>query len=61
MTETEKVKNFANALDSLVDRYGVEFEMTYAAIVGVLTTKAHLLIEDSLDGDEDGDDNYVPL
>jgi hypothetical protein len=43
VSEQEQINQFANALDKLVDRMRDEYELSYAAIVGVLHFKAHLL------------------
>ena len=43
MTEKEQTDHFANDLDSLVERYRKEYEISYAATVGVLQMKIHTL------------------
>lgn len=53
MSEAEQVKAFANELDLLVERYSNEFDLTYAAAVGVLFMKAHLLCDDAAFNDPD--------
>lgn len=54
MTEKEQIEAFADDLDRLVDRYCDEFDLSYAAAVGVLHFKAHLLM-DSWDESPDED------
>ena len=44
MTEQQQIEAFADDLDRLVDRYCDEFDLSYAAAVGVLHFKAHLLM-----------------
>lgn len=60
MTEKEQVTAFANDIDKLVERYKQEFDMTYAAAVGVLFMKAQLLsletVKFTMEGDEEEDD-----
>jgi hypothetical protein len=56
MTEGEQTTQFANELDKLVQRFRAEYDLTYAAVVGVLQMKSHLLCqeaEEREDGDED--------
>lgn len=56
MTEGQQISAFADDVDRLVDRYRSEFDMTYAAVVGVLFMKAQLLcIEAGEDGEVDGE------
>jgi len=43
MNEKEQTTHFANDVDNLVERYRDEYEMSYAAVVGVLQMKIHLL------------------
>lgn len=43
MSEKEQIDHFANDIDNLVERYRSEYEMSYAAVVGVLQMKIHLL------------------
>lgn len=49
MSEKEQIDHFANELDSLVNRFRTEYEMTYASIVGTLQMKAHLLCVEAED------------
>lgn len=50
MDANEQVKQFADDLDNLVDRYRDEYDLNYAAVVGALFMKAHLLCDEA--GDE---------
>jgi len=47
MSEADQIKHFGDEIDRLVDRFRQEYEMTYAAAVGVLHIKAHLLCAES--------------
>lgn len=54
MNEHEQVRAFGNDLDALVDRHRREFDLSYAAAVGVLHMKAHLLCSEAEErGDEE--------
>lgn len=56
MDDREQIVAFSNDVDRLVDRYRDEFDMTYAAAVGVLFMKAQLLCEEAVDeGDDDAE------
>lgn len=50
MNDSDQTAAFANDLDNLVDRYRAEFDVTYAAVIGVLFMKAQLLCTE--EGDE---------
>jgi hypothetical protein len=47
MTDKEQITAFADAIDRLVEDYRAEFDLTYAAAVGVLQMKIHLLCEEA--------------
>lgn len=47
MNDKEQIYQFGNELDNLVDRFRQEYEMSYAAIVGTLHIKAHLLCSEA--------------
>lgn len=47
MSDKEQIEHFANDIDKLVDRCRSEYEMSYAAIVGVLVMKSHLLCDEA--------------
>lgn len=53
MTETDQINHFADDLDNLVDRYRNEYDISYAAIVGTLHMKAHLLCDEASDRSEE--------
>jgi len=56
MTEKDQIDHFANDVDNLVERYRIEYDMSYAAVVGVLQMKIHLLCEEASErGGEIGD------
>ncbi len=46
MTQEEQTEAFAGELDKLIDRYCDEFDLPYAAVVGVMHFKTHLLMQD---------------
>jgi hypothetical protein len=57
MTHSEQVKALSNDIDSLIDRYADEFDLSYAAIIGVLFSKAHFLCQEAAEiKDEEGED-----
>jgi hypothetical protein len=43
MDGREQIEAFAEDLDRLIERYRSEFDLTYAAVVGALTIKSHIL------------------
>lgn len=45
MTSREQLKAFSNELDKLVDRFGEEYDLSYAQIIGTMQYKVHLLCE----------------
>lgn len=53
MTEAEQTQQFCNELDRLVDRFSMEYQMSYAALVGALHIKAHALIVESFEDEEE--------
>ena len=53
MSGKEQIDAFASDLDKLIERYRLEFELTYAAVIGVLFLKAHLLCDESTDVEDD--------
>lgn len=53
MSDKEQTDHFANDVDALVERYRSEYEMSYAATIGVLQMKIHLLCAEAAErGDE---------
>ena len=48
---------FAADLDALVERYRDEFDLTYAAAVGVLQIKTFLLCQEAAESKQQDDDN----
>lgn len=56
MTEHEQITHLADDLDSLVERYRKEYDLTYASVIGALMMKVHLLcMEDTMEEDDDVD------
>lgn len=48
MTEKEQIKHLADDVDKLIERYRTEYDLSYAAAVGVLQMKAHLLCAETI-------------
>lgn len=55
MTESEQVSQFADEVDKLVERFRIEYDMSYASVVGVLHMKTHFLCREA---EEMGDDGF---
>lgn len=47
MTNEEQIDAFARELESLISRYRSEFDLTYAATVGVLTLTLHDMMSEA--------------
>lgn len=47
MTDKEQIEAFEEDLDKLLDRYANEFDLTYAAVVGLLFMKATELAQEA--------------
>ena len=52
MTEHEQIIHLSDDLDKLVERYSLEYDISYASVVGVLTMKCHLLMNQAEDDEE---------
>lgn len=55
MSEQEQTTHFSDELDALVNRFRSEYEMSYAAVVGVLQMKMFLLCQEAKDLHEGND------
>jgi hypothetical protein len=55
--EKDQIGCFESDLDRLIQRYGDEFDMSLAAMVGTLQIKVHELVSNSIDQDDEEDDN----
>jgi hypothetical protein len=55
--EKDQIGCFESDLDRLIQRYGDEFDMSLAAMVGTLQIKIHELVANSLDQDDEEDDS----
>ena len=53
---TNRVEHLSDEIDRLVDRFRMEYEMTYAEAVGVLFMKAQLLCEEA---EEEGENPHA--
>jgi hypothetical protein len=49
MSESEQITALGADLDALIERYREEFDLTYAAVVGCLHIKAHLLCMEAIE------------
>ena len=47
MTDKDQTDHFANEVDNIVERYRSEYDMSYAAAVGVLQMKIYLLCDEA--------------
>ena len=56
MTVNQQIFHFADELDNLVDRFRTEWDLPYAAIVGTLNMKAHLIMTEASERDPDDTD-----
>ncbi len=55
MTDKQQTDHFAHELDRLIDRFRMEYEISYAAVIGTLHIKATTLVIDAGDENEDGE------
>lgn len=53
MDHKEQIQHFADELDRLVERFRSEYDLTYAATVGALMMKAHLLMAEAADREDE--------
>ncbi len=56
MTETEQIDRFSDELDALVGSYSQEYDVSYAAVIGALTMKIHLLCAEAQDPQDEVED-----
>ncbi len=47
MSESDQTTHFADELDKLVERFRVEYDISYAAVVGTLYMKAWLMAQEA--------------
>jgi hypothetical protein len=57
MNEADQTHAFANAIEKVISHYRDEFDLTYAAIIGVLTIQTQALCAEALEDEEDEDDD----
>lgn len=55
MDDKEQIQAFADDVDKLVERYRQEFDMTYAAVIGTLQMKVHLMCVEAGSRDDEVD------
>lgn len=54
MDQKEQIGRFSDDIEALIDRYRKEYDLSYAAAIGVLQIKIVLLATEALDNpDED--------
>lgn len=56
MSDNLQIDAFAKELNSLVDRFRNEYDLTYAAVIGVLTMKAFDLNSEARESSHDDED-----
>lgn len=61
MDHRDQISAFATDLDRLIDRYMDEFDLTYAALIGVLTLKQQQLCTACNRSDDDDDEPKISL
>jgi hypothetical protein len=61
MDHRDQISAFATDLDRLIDRYLDEFDLTYAALIGVLTLKQQQLCAACNRSDDDDDEPKISL
>lgn len=47
MNDAEQVTAFSDELDKLVERFRLEFDMSYAQVIGVFQMKSWLLMKEA--------------
>ena len=57
MDNEEQIGQFQLKLDKLVEKYTMEFDLSLAAMIGVLICKIYELLANSNDDDEDEDED----
>jgi hypothetical protein len=56
MDNLEQTRAFSNTLDSAIDRFTQEFDLSYASVIGVLAMKAiEITIQSSLNYEDDNE------
>jgi hypothetical protein len=53
MDNGEQIQQFQNKLDKLVDTYTEEFDLSIAAMIGILMCKIYELLANSNDDEDD--------
>ena len=51
MTEHEQIDAFSDDIERVIQRYRNEFQISYAAVIGILFIKAHDLAQETLEDD----------
>jgi hypothetical protein len=60
VSDKEQIFQFGDELDRLVNRFRAEYDLSYAAIVGTLHMKAHLLCAEAAERDPDERPDSAP-
>lgn len=53
MDGQEQIQQVADELDKLIERCRIEYDLSYASVVGVLQMKTHLLCQEAAEADTD--------
>lgn len=53
MDKKEQIFQFGDELDKLVERFRAEYDLSYAAVVGALQMKIHLLCKEASELEEE--------
>lgn len=51
MDGQEQIQQVADELDKLIERCRIEYDLSYASVVGVLQMKTHLLCQEAAEAD----------
>lgn len=57
MNESQQVDHLANEIDRIIARFRAEYDMTYAAVIGVLEMKKAALCQEAVDVAEDQEES----
>lgn len=53
MNQRDQIIAFGDDLDRLLERYAQEFDLPYAAVVGCMQIKIHLICQQASEEDDD--------
>lgn len=55
MTQRQQINALSDAIDRVVDQFRTEFDLSYAAVVGILQMKVHLMCQEADNAGNDPD------